>query len=152
MAVVVAWVFFRADSFTTAGVMLSGMAGLNGVSLPASLSGSLSPLAEAIPQLNLVFNGFASATKIPAMEWFAKLSMGLAIVWLLPNLRQMLAKYKPTWNDMAGVVIPSTQSAKRPGEWLTWQPVRKHAIALGILFIWCVDSLSKVSEFLYFRF
>lgn len=34
LAVVVAWVFFRAESFDGARVMLEGMAGLNGVSLP----------------------------------------------------------------------------------------------------------------------
>ena len=47
IAVAIAWVFFRADSFASAMSLLEGMAGLNGVFLPAQLLTQL-PFLEAL--------------------------------------------------------------------------------------------------------
>ena len=152
LAVVVAWVFFRADNFTSAGSVLKGMTGLNGVSLPASLEGQLTTLTNAVPQLNLVFIGFSPAANIPASQWLPAIAIGLATVWLLPNVRQMLVNYKPTWDDMAGVKTPATVPQGRLASWLTWRPTPFYACAFGALFILCIFGLTRVSEFLYFRF
>ena len=43
LAVMVAWVFFRAEDFDAATRILAGMAGLNGVQLPASYHGAARP-------------------------------------------------------------------------------------------------------------
>jgi D-alanyl-lipoteichoic acid acyltransferase DltB (MBOAT superfamily) len=70
VAVVVAWVFFRAKSFGEATALLSGMAGLNGFVPSLDL-----PLFDA--------NGFA---------WEAVL---LAVVWAIPNTQRLLGMRKP---------------------------------------------------------
>lgn len=124
IAVVVAWVFFRADNFTTAISMLSSMGGMHGV------MGKWVPVRESLKLL------------VPS----------LMLVWIFPNVRQMLLAYKPTWEDMVQVNTPAAQPQGRLARWLTWRPSSMHALAMAILFIWTVDSLSKVSEFLYFRF
>ncbi len=151
-AVVVAWVFFRADSFTSAWSLLSGMAGVNGVSLPGSLEGRLTPLLEKIPHLDVIYDGVATASLFPTGPALRAVAIGLVLVWLFPNVRQILVNYKPTWEDMVGVKPPAPVSHGRLIGFLTWRPIRTHAIALGILFVLCIDNLSKVSEFLYFRF
>jgi D-alanyl-lipoteichoic acid acyltransferase DltB (MBOAT superfamily) len=126
LAVVVAWVFFRADSMGSAWSMLSSMAGLG---------------EEGGGSGALVSKGAVRAIVV-----------GLCLVWLFPNVRQMVQAFKPTWEDMAGVRTPAKSSEGRLARWLTWTPSRVHAVAMALLLIWCLDSFSKVSEFLYFRF
>ena len=73
LAVVVAWVFFRADSFATAYSMLSSMLGTRGI-MPEKWAASREALKIIIPSLILV--------------------------WLFPNVRQIFIKYRPVWEDM----------------------------------------------------
>jgi alginate O-acetyltransferase complex protein AlgI len=123
-AVVIAWVFFRADSITTASSMLSSMAGFNGL---------LEKWVPVREDLKII---------IPC----------LALVWFFPNVRQMLITYKPTWEDMAGVKTPSLLLKGRFAYLLSWRLTTSHACILGLLFFFCTVSLTKVSEFLYFQF
>ncbi|HTN66898.1 MAG TPA: MBOAT family protein [Burkholderiaceae bacterium] len=125
VAVVIAWVFFRADNFAAAQSMLASMFGAH----------ALMPEAW-----------------VPSREALKMIIPSLALVWTLPNVRQMLIRHKPTWEDMAGVKTPSSAPPGRPATRLAWKIDAMHAIALALLFIYCVNSLTKVSEFLYFRF
>ena len=65
LAVVIAWVFFRAQDLPTALRMLEAMAGLHGISLPA---------------------------RMPPLPWFLAL---LAVVWFAPNSYQITRAYDP---------------------------------------------------------
>jgi len=85
---------------------------------------------------------------VPSREALKMIIPSLALAWTLPNVRQVLIRHKPTWEDMAGIKTPSSVS---PGR-LTWKIDGMHATALALLFICCLNSLTKVSEFLYFRF
>lgn len=125
LAVAVAWVFFRADTLTAAHSMLSGMFGAN----------------DIMPD-----------RWVPSREALKIILPCLMIAWLFPNTRQMLIAYKPAWENIAGIKTPAQIPKNRLTRWLTWRPTRMHAIAFAILFIFCMDNLSKVSEFLYFRF
>ena len=151
LSVVVGWVFFRSDSLESAWTMLSGMAGMNGVSLGPSRR--LAILGEQIPQLNLVFAGLTPNTGIDAYMAMTEIVFGLALVWLFPNVRQMLLRYKPAWEDFAGVRTPAGAGQGKIGHWLNWTLSAKYAIALGILlFLALLSMSSKTSEFLYFQF
>ena len=124
IAVVVAWVFFRAENFSSAWAMLSGMTGGNGVLK------KWGPVREGLKII------------LPC----------LILVWQLPNVRQMLANYKPTWDDMAGGNEIPRLPQGRLSNWLTWRLTPVHAAIIGSLFFLCSASLTKVSEFLYFQF
>lgn len=152
LAVVVAWVFFRADSLSTAGSILSGMAGLNGVSLPASLQERLAPWLAKVPQLVLVYKGTIPLTSLSTPRVGAILLGGLALVWLFPNVREIMRSYKPTWDDTAGKLPTETIFSGRLQHLLCWRPSIIPAIAGSLLFILCIVNMSKVSEFLYFQF
>ncbi|HEX7455714.1 MAG TPA: MBOAT family protein, partial [Gallionella sp.] len=86
LAVVVAWVFFRAPDFTTASSMLSGMTGLNGMSLSESavrhLTGSLPQLGEQV-----ALNGLTPLSKVNADRALILIILGLWVVWALPNVQ-----------------------------------------------------------------
>jgi len=153
LAVVVAWVFFRADSFTSANSILRGMAGLNGVSLPHSLETKLASVVTQLPQIHFVFDGFVPAGGGSGSTALLSIFLGLALVWLFPNVRQIMRNYKPTWEDMAGKEAPALLSDGVITRWITWKPKAVYLFLIGFLFFVCLTSMtSKVSEFLYFQF
>jgi len=90
-AVVVGWVFFRADSFATAMALLRGMAGGNGAVLPEQLIalapalGRLVGVAGAVP---FVGNG----TVLGLAETLLLLALGFVIALGAPNLYEVSAR------------------------------------------------------------
>lgn len=152
LAVVVGWVFFRADSFSTAVTMLQGMAGMNGVSLPISLQ---ERLAQVFPHADwLKFDGNFPLTMFGNFKVTLAITLGLLIVWLMPNVHQMFQTYQPVCEDGDGVAAATATAV--PTGWvsqaLIWKPTTAYAISLAALFFLSFISLTKVSEFLYFQF
>jgi len=78
VAVMVAWVFFRAEDMASAIIVLEGMSGLNGVWM------SVAAMAGPAPMLN----GLDAA-------WLLLL---LGVVWLLPNSHELLLRHSPALN------------------------------------------------------
>lgn len=150
-AVVVAWVFFRSDSFISAQLMLTGMLGFNGISLPISLEARLAPIVAQLPCCRIVFEGTLPNTML-SIEWsFATVTMGLVLVWFLPNVRQMMRNYKPTWEDIEEVTASLKLSCKTAKS-LTWKPSVAHGFVIGLVFWTCILLLNRPSEFIYFQF
>jgi alginate O-acetyltransferase complex protein AlgI len=156
LAVVVGWVFFRADSYTSAVTMLQGMAGVNGVSLPGALESRLRPLLGQHSWL--VFEGFGSFS---SMRAFAFLGLGAFIVWMLPNVHQMFLRYRPVCEDGPDTSKFDTSESRPQSRFhfvdrlraiLVWQPSIWLACLTGTLLTISLLSLTKVSEFLYFQF
>ena len=80
----VAWVFFRAEDFDAATRILAGMAGLNGVQLPASYHGLFGPLAPALEALGWAFQD-TDGFHFGGINQTALLIALGAIAFLLPN-------------------------------------------------------------------
>ena len=136
VVVVIAWVPFRATSFDAAIIMLEGMAGVNGISLPLSME---SRLGETVGDM-VRFLGFTPVTGLNVKEIIIWLALGLSIIWWLPNTQQWMVNFNPAWD----IVIDRTRYAGR----LT----RTHAILTGVILAISLLSLNRVSEFLYFQF
>ena len=156
IAVVVGWVFFRADSISSAIAMLSAMIGMNGVSLPSQFE---TVVRHYLPdQSSLVFLGLfpvivAPGTKVFVIEFFA-----FVIVWGAPNVRQMFRNYRPVYEDMHGERnIPGSPPNDRTfmgrvDRAFIWKLERRYAWAAGVLFALAILHLSRVTEFIYFQF
>lgn len=121
-AVVIAWVFFRADSFASAQSIIAGMIGLNGISEPALLKN--------------------------AILSFATISFGLAIALLFPNVRQLMCNYKPTWDDLR---VNENQKCNGVVSKLALSSVSAILCAI-ILIACLFKIMSSPSPFLYFQF
>jgi alginate O-acetyltransferase complex protein AlgI len=134
-AVTAAWVLFRASSFASALRILSGMAGLNGIDLPAK-AGPLKAIAARL--------GMAPVSQTPYISNTAILGLMLllAICWLAPNAYQMMGAKNPALT----VVEAGTR-------W-TWRPSLGWAIGLGVLGTVAFTAIftGPPSEFLYFQF
>ncbi|MBL1265299.1 MBOAT family O-acyltransferase [Methylomicrobium sp. RS1] len=143
LAVVVAWVFFRAENVDAARLLLEGMAGQHGVALPLKWRQGLGDAAETLARHGIEFRNTDTfnAAKAPL-----RILICLGIVWFLPNTQQVMARYRPALGmdmDVRG---------EAPQVWWQWRPsgvwlgFAVTAAALGIL------SLNEISEFIYFQF
>jgi len=123
IAVLIAWVPFRANSLEQALEILSGMAGLNGIAsldrLPRWLDGDL--------------------------PWAPHLAALLAIAWFAPNTIEIFRRWRPVVNMED---IADFRRAVRA----RWRPTVAWSLATAALFVLCLLQYTKVSPFLYFQF
>lgn len=141
LAVVVGMVLFRAPDLASAGNLLGGMIGLNGLGLPGERFG-----AAAMQLLDgaVHMRDFATASAI--------LLALLAIALLLPNSVQILAAYEPVLYtptraaEVPGVLRPVLQ---RP---LAWRPTLAWMVLFAALGAVSMIRLTGMSEFLYWQF
>ena len=134
LLVVLAWVFFRAESFDAAHRVLDGMRGMHGW-----LHG---PLLDPAPGLSEMLKAIGVGVEDDRLAgglllgWFVA---ALAIVWGLPNTQQFLLGEGRSKNAR-----------------LAWRPTFGWAAALGLLFgvafTYNLVAVNRVSEFIYFTF
>jgi D-alanyl-lipoteichoic acid acyltransferase DltB (MBOAT superfamily) len=136
-AVVVAWVPFRANSLDTAVMMLRAMGGSNGVSLSGFFERHFPWLAD----YGASFHGVAPVTGLFPLELAIWLSLGLAVVWILPNAQQ--------WLSDQGVGGDRTIASP---EWIRWRPSCQMAVLMGAALGISVLGITRASRFLYFQF
>lgn len=148
IAVVVGWVFFRADTFTSAISMLHGMAGINGVSLPIKL-GHYFTLNDKI-----IYTGVFTLASLSLSKCCLVLISSFAIIWALPNVRQIFIHYRPTCEDMKEDKQSAVSESLPLLSYLQWYPTKLQAICYGVLFFMILSFMASAgkSEFLYFQF
>lgn len=140
LAVVVAWVFFRAPDFATAGRMLAGMVGLNGAVLPGAYGYALGPLRAPFEAAGIVFGGGAGVERLAA---FGLILLLFALSVFGPTTQQILRYHGPE-PELVGGVQPTVTEERAPGLGL--------AVLTGVLAAFGILALTSVSEFLYFQF
>jgi len=127
LAVVVGWVFFRADSFTSAMTMLDGMVGMNGV------LDHWAPIRDALKEIILC----------------------LLLVFIFPNVNEIFSKYQTTCdlqNNIRSISKSISIKIIDIFQLLQWKSSRYVAWVMGFIFSYSVSELTRVSEFLYFQF
>jgi D-alanyl-lipoteichoic acid acyltransferase DltB (MBOAT superfamily) len=153
LAVVVAWVFFRADSLGTAGSILSGMAGLNGVSLPISMESRIASIMNH-SQINLVFDGLLPhITQSKDRVVCTTLIACLTLVWMFPNTQQIVKNYDQLLSPKPCITMKTIVTQNRGIiRGFVFNFPHLSGILCGVLFAFCVLNFTKISEFLYFQF
>ena len=144
LAVVVAWVFFRAPDFATASSMLSGMAGLNGITLSESVVRHLGGLAPNLAE-QVAMNGLAPLSRINADRALILIILGLWVVWVLPNVQQLMHRQHPVLE----LVEPARGWLMRR---LVWRFTVARAWLLAGVFVLTLSFLTRVRDFIYFQF
>ena len=142
LAVMLAWVIFRSPDLATGGDVLGALAGANGIALPHGLQGHASLLHwMTYFGWHPAFSGIRwidfSGTGMPA------LLLAAVLAWFAPNTQQIFRHYEP--------VIDAVAHSTSPLRW-NWTPARLWSMAFSLLFLGCLFSMNKVTEFLYFQF
>jgi hypothetical protein len=147
ISVVIAWVFFRAETFHGAAAMFRAMAGVNGLVLPESLAGPLGALAPWLTRHGVVFGDlFANGVfKTPGtgILWIILL---LLFVWYAPNTQQCLIRYRPVLETYRG------ELKKWRWSFADWRPTLSWAVFIAVVTLIAIDGLRNVQEFIYFQF
>ncbi len=148
--IVLTWVPFRAADAGAMTLVYAGMAGLNGISLPAAFA----PVAGLLPGIvdppGVVFDGLA-VDPAQILLWIPAL---LCLVWLCPNSMEIMRGVRPI---IATKGYPATHlSRSSPARPARFRPVwllrPRFALATGLVLAVCLIQFNDPSRFLYFQF
>ncbi|WPD22740.1 MAG: MBOAT family O-acyltransferase [Candidatus Electrothrix scaldis] len=152
-AVVIAWVFFRADNASDAIEIVSAMFGGNGLSLFPALLAQTSLSESLFLEYGIFFRG-------PFYNGLADWYVGGALIMTLlllafwaPNTQQIMGKYASMLNSYDGNRQVGAHHEKE--RTYQWAPTKKWAVATGILLassLIVIGARQNISEFLYFQF
>ena len=126
LAVTVAWIFFRADSFSTAVNLLTSMTGAHGLT--------------------------SNWARLSASTGWTLVGLFLVAVWMLPNTHQILARFEPCLEYMKAAGAAAFQPILPGAARWQWAPRPVWACVVGGLAVASVIGLSKVTEFIYWQF
>ncbi len=154
IAVLFAWVAFRAPDMQTAGTVWAGMIGLHGVVLPQTLGGMLGPLAQTAESWGVAFAAIPLTDMVRV--WGILIGL-LAVCWLLPTPYEILRAEAPALGggSLGGAAVPDEPPTERPvlAARLTWRPSVAWAAAVGLgLAVSLLGVALQTSEFLYYDF
>ena len=148
-AVVVAWVFFRAQTVTDALVMLKGMSGLNGI-----LITNVVPFAEYLDQLPILVlhTGFMTMI-VPGVQYVPPaILVAMLIAFFLPNLVQITKEYSPTLDERKVETVQQIDLVPWLTERIRYHPTVGWLVLLATVAIIGLMFIQTTSEFLYFQF
>lgn len=139
-SVCVAWVFFRATEVDRATLILQGMSGQFGISLPEAIGSRLGSLRPILEAWGVGFYLGGGSRFLETWQWIL---VAAGIAFLCPNSQQIMARYDPALGGPARAY---------PGKWQIWQPSRRWSLYMGAILLGSLLSLSRPAEFLYFQF
>ncbi len=143
LAVVVAWVYFRAESLDAAHAVLGGMSGLNGAVIPAHWQLYFGPLAPVLEQLGFRFADLGTLSRISVIPWLLGV---LLLAFYAPNTQQIMHRFDPAlMTDRKQTIAPAHR-------WLSWRPSRLWVLIIAFMAAWAVFGRTTTSQFLYFNF
>lgn len=145
MAVCFAWVFFRAADLPRAWSIVGGMVGAHGIALPDGFGNQLGGLKPLLEGWGMTFYLGGGARFLQTWGWVA---LACAIAMLAPNTQQIMRNFEPALDYH---IARDTSHAARPAS-LAWTPNGRWAIALGVITLLSLLSLTRPAEFLYFQF
>ncbi|TAE60571.1 MAG: MBOAT family protein [Nostocales cyanobacterium] len=126
LMVIVGWVIFRAQNLPDAITILKTMSGLNGIVIPGAPGGKLSMLSQFGIQVKV----WSDLTYLP--EFFGQKSLSFLLLFVL----MIIVTFAPNTQEITNKITFN--------KW--W------GIGIGLLAGYCILSLNRVSEFLYFQF
>ncbi len=145
IAVTIAWVLFRADSVSTALTIISHMTGVYGFYLSILDYQHLGAIGQFLGHIGV---NFGLLYPLPGLSLLAIvwISASFCICWFLPNVQEYMSDYPPSLDSFES-------HTKEPSlSWLRWKPSLTTLVALSCGFVITILALSKVSQFIYFRF
>ena len=156
LAVVFAWVFFRANDLGAAKTIAGAMIGMNGIALPETLGVWLANLHPTFISEVMIFTGIFPAKLFLTSNSliFALLSIGLFWIWALPNTHQLMNRYQVVWEDLHADTSRTKQERTLTQRRWLWKLSPMYAIGIGFLFFAIVIAMAnhRASPFLYYQF
>jgi alginate O-acetyltransferase complex protein AlgI len=144
LAVVIGWVFFRADSIKTAMVLLHTMFGGNGIELPAVLARAMGS-KTTLGGLVTFSDGGAAYGHIRGGLPFLGVALLLCWCWFLPNAQQIFGRFEGALGTEKLPAAPRLLQFT-----YGWTSAVLVSITILICFLYVFSNIAQ--EFLYFDF
>jgi D-alanyl-lipoteichoic acid acyltransferase DltB (MBOAT superfamily) len=143
LAVVGAWVVFRAQTLAGAGEILAAMAGLNGFAVEAHFAAKLGDARVLLTWLGV--DTVPDTTAIIGKTQLVNAVLLLGFCALAPNTQTWIHRARPALTPVSAPRHPRLRA-------LCWRPRPAWAAATAAVFVYATLQLTRVSEFLYWRF
>ncbi len=152
-AVVVGWVFFRANTFEAALNILQGMSGFNGIAIPSAVA---SLIANHMGSIWVVLESAGLTTFIGGGRQFvftwSWIVVLFPIILCLPNTQQIMSRIEPAINLYSANEQTELSPCSKLLRKLYWKPSLLWATFTAISCTCGILAMTRVSEFLYFQF
>ncbi len=152
LAVLIAWVFFRAETFSGALRMLKSMFGVGGFSLPLQYETKLGPVSKILKSAGARFTPIAEGQFEGGKE-IAVLVLLFLITQFLPNSQEIVGIVDPHVAHQPTLAMTRFKGMNRLFQ-LTFSPGVASGFLTGLILMLAIMSilLNRASEFLYFNF
>ena len=140
VAVMLAWVLFRAESFAAAMLIYKSLFGFSGLALPEGLFAGMPAVALMLREAGITVVNLTHLQGLPELAW---LTAGCVICFFAPNAYEFLASQQPA-------LIPAQLSLRQSR--ICWRDNAAWAVVFVLLFSWSALAMNRLSEFLYFQF
>ncbi len=137
-AVIIGWVFFRAETFDGAIAIISSM-----FNLPSSLHGNIGPMEDILEVFGFGFEGGYLTHEYFIKSIWMIFWMAIALFW--PTTQQLLKNHEPALNFKQDFTYFWHKK-------ITWYPTMQWSIVIGTIATLSILHLGSISEFLYFQF
>jgi alginate O-acetyltransferase complex protein AlgI len=137
LAVMVAWVFFAAPSFTAAASVLGGMLGLQGIAQSETVALAEVTLQGGLAGLREEIGGAAILSRTLAL---GALALGIVVIFAAPNSQQIIDGRAERTDE------------PQHWHWLRFRPTARVAVAAAAAFLFAFTLMADVKEFVYFQF
>lgn len=144
LAVVFAWVYFRAPTLARGNEIALAMLGVNGVEVPAGILARSGEIGHWLVAQGVTASQGGGALLVGNFAWV--LAAGCAAL-CLPNVAQVFHRQSPVLYESERAFARLRSSGA-----LAWDYRLRWAIAVSIAGVAGVLTLQQVSEFLYFQF
>ena len=142
-AVLLAQIFFRADSVRDARDMLSGLLGFRGLGTSRIVLAARMVSLGGWPIKMMVRHGLVQiGSSYEQIYALARFPIAALIIFAMPNYQEIMGRFEPALNFTPSPVM----------RWLTWQPTTGWAAATAVGMFWCLGMLGYTHRFLYFQF
>lgn len=143
LAVVIAWIFFRAESLDAALIVLAGLVGGDGFIIPAHWQMYFGPAAPLVQSIGFEFGELNYLNRISALPLIA---LCIAIAFWMPNTQQIMHRFDPA------LMTDKKQRIEPAIGLLSWRPNLIWVLALSLMAAWAMFGSTTTSQFLYFNF
>jgi len=143
LAVVVAWIFFRAESTDAALIVLSGLIGGDGFIVPAHWQRYFGPAASLVQSVGFEFGELNYLNRISALP---QIALCIALAFWMPNTQQIMHRFSPA------LMTDKKQTIEPAPALLSWKPNVLWSLIVAVLAAWAVFGSTTTSQFLYFNF
>lgn len=138
IAIIIGWVFFRAETFSGALLMLDSM-----TNLPTNLHGRLGPIEDILHMIGFNFDG-----GYLVLEHYKKLIyliMSIFVIMYWPTTQQIMSNFSAALD---------VTKEKKPYWWesFAWRPNTVWSVITSLIAALSILHLGSISEFLYFQF